>query len=153
MANNSQSTIGHLTIISHTISTKSRLESGKEGSFRLVALYTSFATLQLHRIWPKFSSPPHKSQLTSTPIPLPCSLHFVGRIFLRALHIKCLTLFGQFKFQTNFHSALRLVPFEHSSPSALPLVFCILCWATLYALLTMKCLLGVHAHVKAPMGS
>ena len=97
IANNTQSTARHLSLISHTMSIKSRQGSDKRGSFIFVALQTSAAVLHPHRMWLAVSSLPCTSQLVSTSKPFDFSRNFVGRMFLHALHMKCLILFGQSK--------------------------------------------------------
>ena len=98
IANSSQSTPVHISLISHIMSKKSMWDSGREGSFSFVAPHTSSAVLQPHSTGLDVSFSPHTSQLTPSSILLAFNLHSVGRIFLQALYMKCLTLFGQFKF-------------------------------------------------------
>ena len=129
IANKTQSTSGHLSLISQTMSTKSRQGSGKRGSFIFVALQTFAAVLHPHSIWLTVSSLPHTSQLVSTSTPFDFSRNFVGRMFLHALHMKCLILFGQSKFQMSFQMALDFDPSELYPLSPCLLSFSINFWA------------------------
>ena len=74
----------------------------------------SFAVLQLHRMCPVVSLSTQMSHLSSV-VTFHCFKPcLVGRMFLPALHIKCLILLWHFKFHIAFHRACILELSEHS---------------------------------------
>ena len=121
---------------------------GREGSLAFASHHTAKATLQPHNICLEDSHSPHRSQLSSCPIPFALIWSFVSKMFLAALHMKCLTLLGQFKFQIIFQIAFILDPSENPPFSPCWFLFSPYFCATLYALLTLNFPLGVQAQIK-----
>ena len=135
------------------MSMKSLGGSWKNGNFNLVAFHTASAKLQLHNACPEDSAFPHISHFSFTSIPRAYRQSFVGRMFLQALHSRCLILLGQFSrhtiFQIDFIPELsELLPPSPLLDSSFK-TFC----ATLYLLFTENLPFVVHAHTIASSGS
>ena len=86
--------------------------------FRLVTLmfntsHVSLAVSQLHRMWPNVSLSLHKLHLSSIITFRRCRQCFMVKMFLQALHTKCLISLGYFKSQIAFQRARILVLSEH----------------------------------------
>lgn len=127
--------------------------SWKNDSFNLVPLHTAFAMLQLYNAFLEDSAFPQISHFSFSSIPRAFKRSLVGRMFLQALHSRCLILLGQFSRHTTFQIDFIPELFELLPPSPRLDSSFKTFWVTLYPLFSEKLQFVVHAHTIKSLGS